>query len=349
MAIGFGIVGIGVISGVHARGIEATGRGKVAACFSRSRDRADGFAQEFGCRAYSSYGEFLADPDLDVVSICTPSGAHLEYALEAAEAGKHLMIEKPIEVTLDRCDRIIEACRKHDVVLAGVFQSRFYEVSQLIKRAIDSGRLGKLILGDSYTKWFRSMEYYTKEGSWHGTWDLEGGGVLMTQGSHSIDLLQWFMGPVEAVQAFTGTLGRPGIEVEDTAVAGLRFANGALGSIEGSTAVYPGFDRRVELYGTEGSIIVVRNNIAAWSFTEETEEDAEIRRKHALVETAENKAASDPTAVQHEGHRRQYADMIEAIETGGKPLVDGEEARKAVEIIMAVYESARTQKVVRLR
>ena len=348
MGIGFGIVGLGVIAHVHAEGIRDTERGEVTACFSRSREKADAFGKKFGCRAYSSYRDFLADPGLDVVCLCTPSGAHLEYALEAAEAGKHLMIEKPLEVTLERCDKIINACERKGVVCAGIFQSRFYDISSIVKGAVDSGRLGKLILADSYTKWFRSQEYYTDEGSWHGSWKLEGGGALMTQAIHSIDLLLWIMGQVDSIQAFIGTLGRTGIEVEDTAVATLQFKNGALGVVEGTTAIFPGFDRRIEIYGTRGSIIVVRHQIQAWEFAEERPEDGEIRKKFAYAADKESKAASDPTAVPSEGHRRQYQDMIEAFEGGRKPLVDGVEARRAVEIVLAIYESARERRIVRL-
>ena len=188
MGIGFGIVGLGVIAAVHARGIQATGRGDVVACYSRNRDKADGFAKDFSCRGYASYEEFLTHPGLDVVCICTPSGAHLEYALKAVDAGKHLMIEKPLEVTLGRCDDIIDACEKKGMICAGIFQSRFYDYSRLLKKTVESGRFGKIILADSYTKWFRSQEYYTDAGSWHGNWKLEGGGALMTQAIHSIDL-----------------------------------------------------------------------------------------------------------------------------------------------------------------
>jgi len=346
MRLGFGIVGLGLIAEFHARAIQAMAGARLVACCSRSREKADRFGETFGCRGYETIEAFLDDPDLEVVSICTPSGYHLEPSLAAAQAGKHLVVEKPLEINLERCDRIIEACEKAGVALAGIFPSRFHEVSRIIKEALTRGRFGRLVLGDAYCKWFRSQQYYD-EGGWKGTWRLDGGGALMNQSIHAIDLLQWFMGPVACVQAFTGTLGHQRIEVEDNAVAALRFANGAFGVIEGSTAVYPGFQKRIDICGSAGSAVMEEESLKTWSFAEEAAEDEKIRRKFSVPTETEGGAA-DPAAIGFHGHQRQFEDLAAAIESGGKPLVDGPEARKAVEIILAIYKSTREEKPVSL-
>ena len=232
MGIGFGIVGLGMIADFHARALHAATGATLVACASRSAAKEQEFAARHGCAGYHDLQQFLRHPGLEVVAIATPSGAHLEPALAAIEAGKHLIVEKPLEVTGERCARLLEAAARRGVVVAGIFPSRFLEVSRLIKQAIDGGRLGRVVLGDAYIKWFRNQQYYD-EGGWHGTRRLDGGGALMNQSIHAIDLLQWFMGPVERVLGASATLGHRDIEVEDTAAAVVQFANGALGTIEG--------------------------------------------------------------------------------------------------------------------
>jgi predicted dehydrogenase len=346
MKHGFGVVGLGLIADFHARAIQAIPKAKLAACFSRDARKAQAFAGKYGCRGYSDMREFLADPDLEIVTICTPSGAHLEPAVAAAEAGRHVICEKPLEITLERCDRIIEACARRRVMLSGIFQSRFQEVSGVIKQAIDAGRFGRLVLGDAYAKWYRSQEYYDK-GGWHGTLELDGGGALMNQSIHAIDQLQWFMGPVESVSAYAGTLGHERIEVEDVAVAAVHFKNGAFGVIEGTTAVHPGFLKRIDVNGTRGSAVLEETSLKAWTFAEERAEDEQIRRRFAPREGVQGGAA-DPAAISFVGHQRQFEQFLDALEAGKSPLTDGPEARKAVEIILAIYRSAREGKPVAL-
>ena len=348
MSYGFGIVGLGLIADFHAKAIQAIsgGRSSLVACCSRSAEKAQGFSKKYGCTGYTDIVKFLAHPGLDIVSLCTPSGAHLEHSLAAAKAGKHVIVEKPLEITPERCDKIIASCEKAKVSLAGVFQSRFSEVAGIVKKAVDQGRFGTLVLGDAYVKWFRSQEYYDN-GGWHGTQSLDGGGALINQSIHAIDLLQWFMGPVESVQAFTGTIGHKRIEVEDNAVAALRFRNGAFGVIEGSTSVYPGFLKRIEISGTKGSVILEEETLKAWDFAEGLPEDEEIREKFgAGAETGGG--AADPAAISFEGHRRQFEEFITSLEQGRSPLVDGREAKKAVQIIQAIYASAKKGTLVRL-
>jgi len=346
MSFGFGIVGLGLIANFHAQAIQALKKGKLVACTSQFPQEVASFSQKYQCRGYEDIKEFLKHPGLDIVSICTPSGLHLDAALEAAEAGKAVIIEKPLEISLERCDRIIEACARKKVLLAGVFQSRFSPLSGLIKKTLQEGRFGRLVLGDAYVKWFRSQEYYDK-GGWHGTWKLDGGGALMNQSIHAIDLLQWYMGAVDSISAFAATLGHERIEVEDAAVATLQFKSGALGVIEGTTAIYPGFLKRLEISGTRGSAIQEEEILRAWSFAEERDEDRGIRERYA-VKTTKGGGASDPGAIDSEGHRRQFQDLIEALEQGREPLVNGTEARKSVEIIVGIYRGVREGKRVTL-
>jgi predicted dehydrogenase len=346
VSYGFGIIGLGMIAEFHAKAIAAMGKGELVACYSRSAGKADAFGKSFGCAGYSSLDQFLVHEGLDIVTICTPSGFHLEPALQAIEAGKHLIVEKPLEVTLERCDEMIEAAQKRGVRLAGVFPSRYHEAAATIKHAVEEGRFGTLTLGDAYVKWYRTQEYYDN-GGWRGTWKYDGGGALMNQSIHAIDLLQWFMGPVASVQAASATLIHERIEVEDTAAAVLRFANGALGVIEGSTAVFPGFLKRIEISGSGGSAVLEEEDLRLWQFAEESKEDAGIREAF-LSKTKSGGGASDPGAIGFHGHQNQFEDFCESLEAGRPPAVDGREARKSVEIILAVYESARTGKQIDL-
>ncbi|MDY0092701.1 MAG: Gfo/Idh/MocA family oxidoreductase [Candidatus Vecturithrix sp.] len=339
MRFGFGLIGLGLIADFQAKAIQAMTNGTLVACYSRSQQKANEFGRKYGCRGYADMAQFLAHPGLEIVSICTPSGAHLEPALQAAAAGKHLLIEKPLEITLERCDRIIQACENQKVKLAGIFQSRFSEVSRVIKQHLEQGRLGQPVLGDAYVKWYRSQQYYD-EGGWHGTLKFDGGGTLMNQSIHAVDLLQWFMGPVQSVSAFTGTLGHERIEVEDVAVAALRFKNGAFGAIEGSTAIYPGFMKKIEICGTRGSVVLEEDSLKTWSFAEQRAEDMALVEKFG-AKTKSGGGAADPAAISFLGHQRQFEDFVEALETDRDPFVNGVEARKAVEIILAIYQSAR--------
>ncbi len=346
MALGFGIIGCGMIAGFHARAIAEISGAKLVACQSRRMEAAEEFAQNNGGTAYASVEGLLADPAVDVVTICTPSGAHLDPAVAAAKAGKHVIVEKPLEITLKRCDQIIEACKANNVTLSTIFPSRFHDSSQLLKAAVDKGRFGTLTLGDAYVKWFRTQEYYDS-GQWRGTWDLDGGGALMNQAIHSVDLLTWLMGPVAEISAQTATLAHERIEVEDVATASLKFANGALGVIEASTAAFPGMLKKIEIHGNQGSVVIEEEDIKTWAFAEMTAEDQEISEKYASM-TDTGGGAADPAAIGHAAHAKQFRDVIEAIENG-KPLsVDGAEGRRSVEIILAIYKAAETGETIQL-
>lgn len=346
MPIGFGIIGCGMIAHFHARAIGDIRGAKLVACYDRIPAAADKLAEATGCKAYHDLDAMLADPAIEVVTIGTPSGAHLDPAVAAARAGKHVIVEKPLEITLRRCDKIIEACDKAGVTLSTIFPSRFHEPSGEIKRAIEQGRFGQLTVGDAFVKWYRSQAYYDS-GAWRGTWELDGGGALMNQAIHSVDLLTWLMGPVVEVRARTALLAHERIAVEDVALATVAFANGALGVIEASTAIYPGYLKRIEIHGSSGSAAMEEEDIVKWDFAKPAKRDAAILEKMSQHKSGGGGAA-DPKAIGHHGHTRQFQDVLTAIKKGTKPLIDGPEGRRSVEIILAIYKSAETGRAIEL-
>lgn len=345
---GFGIVGCGMIAEFHTKAINEIDGSEVLAVYDTVAERAAKIAALAGggAQAYEDLDAMLAHPGIDVVCVCTPSGAHLVPAVAAANAGKHVVVEKPLEITLPRCDAIIEACDRAGTRLCAIFPSRFTQANQDLKLAIDTGRFGKLTLGDTHIKWWRTQEYYDS-GGWRGTWELDGGGALMNQSIHNVDLLQWLMGDVASVFALTETLAHSRIEVEDTAVAALRFKNGALGVIEAATSAYPGLLKRTEVHGDRGSARVEQDEITLWEFQEKVPSDQAIFAAMAHV-SGHKAGASDPRGISHAGHKDQISDFLEAIDEGRAPFVDGRDGRKAVEIIRAIYRSARTGQPVAL-
>jgi predicted dehydrogenase len=284
---------------------------------------------------------------VDVVIVTTPSGAHLEPAVAAARAAKHVVVEKPLEITLERCDQIIEACDRAGVLLCTIFPSRFGDANQALKAAVTAGRFGRLTLGETTCKWWRPQSYYD-EGGWKGTRALDGGGALMNQAIHNVDLLQWLMGPVTHVAGFTATLAHQRIEVEDTAVACLRFKGGALGVIQATTSVSPGLPKTIAVHGDRGTVVIEQDDVLRWDFTPETEADR-LTRERFSQKTGASGGSSNPAAISHIGHARQLADFVQAIKTAKPPLVDGREGRRAVEIILAIYKSAATGRTVELK
>lgn len=344
MSFGFGIIGCGMISRFHAKAIADIESANLVGCWNRTPDSAEKLAEETGCVAYGSLEEMLANPNIQVVTIGTASGAHLDPAVAAAEAGKHVIIEKPLEVTLERCDKIISACEKNNVKLATIFPSRFHESSKLMKSAVEAKKFGTLTMGDAYVKWFRTQEYYDS-GAWRGTWEMDGGGALMNQAIHSVDLLYWFMGPVKSIVAQTATLAHDRIEVEDVATASLQFENGALGVIEATTAAFPGSLKKIELHGSQGSATLQEEDITVWDFAEPTDEDRSLLEKMSN-RTESGGGASDPAAIGHHGHTELFRDTLNAIENDSTPLIDGHEGRRSVEIILGIYEAAKSGKKV---
>lgn len=347
MEHGFGIIGAGEIACVHARAINSIKNASLVGVTDINAGRASDFSRQYGCIAFDKTSSLVSSPDIDIICICTPPGNHLEPALEAIAAGKHCIIEKPLEVTLSRCDTIIKASGDNHVLVAGIFPMRFLDIYREIKKASENHRFGKMVLGDVYVKWLRSQSYFY-DVPWRGNFKISGGGVIMNQAIHSIDLLRWIMGEVVEVNAFSATIGHSGIDVEDTSIVNLRFENGALGVIEASTAIYPGAYKRLEILGTDGSVVIEEEKIITWRFKEENDEDRVITQRF----TASNKqggGVSDPRAISDLGHIRQISDMIRAVETGCPPFIDAVEARKTIEIVIAVYESALTGKTVSLK
>jgi predicted dehydrogenase len=347
--LGFAIVGCGMIARFHARALAEVPGTSLKAVVSRAQAGAEKMVKELHltCDAVTSLDAMLARKDIHVVIITTPSGAHMEPAVAAAAAGKHVVVEKPLEITLERCDRIIDACLKNRVQLCTIFPSRFGDANQELKKAVDAGRFGRLTLGETTCKWWRPQSYYD-EGGWKGTLALDGGGALMNQAIHNVDLLQWLMGqPVTHITGFTAMLAHERIEVEDTAVACLRFAHGALGVIQATTSVWPGLPKTIAIHGDKGSAVIEQDDLLRWDFAQEKTEDPMIRQRF-VQKTGASGGSSNPAAISHVGHTRQLADFAEAITTGRPPLVDGREGRKAVEIILGIYRSMATGRVVEL-
>lgn len=344
---GFGLIGCGMIAEYHARAVAEIDGASVVAAFSRNPAngaKIAGIAP--GCTIYDDLAAMLAHPGLDVVCVCTPSGAHLDPAVQSARAGKHVVVEKPLEITLERCDAIIDACDSAGVRLCTIFPSRFSAANLALKEAIDLGRFGRLTLGDTHVKWWRTQQYYDS-GGWRGTWDLDGGGALMNQAIHNVDLLQWLMGDVESVSALTATLAHERIEVEDTAVAAIRFRDGALGVIEAATSAFPGLLKRTEIHGSRGSARVEQDDITLWEFDLKVPSDNDVYARMSAASGAKA-GASDPRGISHAGHRDQLADFLRAIDEGRPAAVDGREGRKSVEIIRAIYRSAKEERAIGL-
>lgn len=337
-AFRFGVIGCGMISHFHAKAIAEIEDVEITACTSRGETNRKGFAEKWNAKPFATPEEMIDSDLIDAVTICSASGAHMEPAVYAAKKKKHVVVEKPLEITLDRCDQIIKACKNEGVKLCTIFPSRFTDSSQLVKQTVDSGRLGRLTLCDAYIKWWRTQAYYD-DGGWKGTKALDGGGALMNQGIHAVDMLQWLAGDVASIMANVATLAHQRIEVEDTAVASLVFKNGALGTIEGTTSVFPGYLKRLELSGDKGTIVLEEADIKAWDFEEKQAGDDEVLQKFG-AKTDSAGGAADPAAINHENHRRQLADFAKAVRENGQPMVDGAEGRKAVEIILGIYESS---------
>ncbi len=346
--LGFAIVGCGMIAGFHVRALAEVPGTKIVGLVSRSLESADKLKSKEGieCDSYTELSAALQRDDLDVVIVTTPSGAHLEPSVAAAQAGKHVVVEKPLEITTERCDQIIEACESAGVKLCTIFPSRFTDVNRELKNAIEKNRFGRLTLGETTCKWWRDQKYYD-EGGWKGTQALDGGGALMNQAIHNVDLLLWMMGPVTHISGMTGTLAHERIEVEDTAAACLRFASGALGVIQATTSIYPGLPKTIAIHGDQGSAVVEQDDLLRWDFKEQSPEDESILNRFAQKVEATG-GSSNPSDITHEYHARQLRDFVEAIRENRPPLVDGREGRKAVEVIRAIYESMATGKTIAL-
>ena len=355
--IRIGVIGVGAIGPSHVHAIERTGGCELAAICDIRPDVASGLAAEHGVPYFSSVGEMVKSDAVDAATICTPSGFHMDAALEVITAGKHLLVEKPLEITTDRIDPIIAAAEKQGITLANVFQSRFRPIVRELKPLIDAGLVGEIYSASAFIMRYRTQEYYDS-GGWRGTWKVDGGGCLMNQGIHLIDLLLYFAGDAEEVIAITETMGR-NIEVETLALALVKFTSGAKGMVQGTTLAYPEFPQCVEIVGSRGTAVFTAEKIMSLDLIDPTPEEETAREElMALTKAHEEKQASKKkdtapgTAVPglDMGHAPVFEDFVEAIRTGRDPLVPGKEARRSVELINAIYESGRNNsRPVRLR
>ncbi|MFB6219352.1 MAG: Gfo/Idh/MocA family protein [Halobacteriaceae archaeon] len=342
------IAGIGAVAELHARSIADIEGAELVAGSCRTESKGRAFADEFDCAWYDDTAAMLDAERVDVLSVCTPSGAHLDPAVAAAERGVDVLCEKPLEITPDRIDRMVGACEEAGVRLGGIFPQRYNPVVETVHGAVADGRFGDLSVVNTYVPWWREDDYYRD--AWQGTEALDGGGALMNQSIHGVDAVQWLAGaagggdgddnPVEEVFAYTATRAHGGehIEVEDTAVAVLRYRNGALGQILGATSMYPGSLKRVQVAGRDGTAEIEEDELVTWQFREKRDGDADTRERFTTTETGGG--AADPMSIDYANHRRNIADFLGARESGRPYMLDGSEARKAVEIITAIYESA---------
>ncbi len=355
------IVGAGVIGKHHGEVIsELADRLELVAVIDIDLDRAEKLAAERGGKPFSSLSEALAAVDFDVVTVCTPTGRHGVVAIEALEAGKHVIIEKPAEVTVEKTDEIITAQRRAGKLVAVISQHRFDPATEVTVEAIRRGELGRLTSGIASIDWWRGQSYYDS-GDWRGTWDLDGGGALMNQGVHTVDLLVATMGRPVEVFAYTGTIAHERVEIEDVAVGVVKFENGALGVLHASTAAYPGLSAHLHVHGDKGSVVIDNDELSFIHVTKpgsEAEEKAYGSASTAINQVADypeasgvgaQTAGSSPGKLATTAHRRQYENFLAAMAGKEELRVDLETNRQSVGIITAVYESARTGRPVRLQ
>lgn len=329
---GFGLIGCGMIANIHAQAINAIPDAKLIGVFDENRQYGEKFAAEKNIKAFESVHQLYAEESIDIICICTPSGLHANLTVDALLAGKHVIVEKPMALNLADCDRIIEAEKKSGKICAVVSQLRFSEVTEKVKNAIFADNLGKIVEIGLHMRYHRSREYYGNS-SWRGTWKMDGGGALMNQGVHGVDLLISFFGLPKSVFAFCRTLHHD-IEVEDTVTAVLEYEDGPIGVLEATTSVCPGYPRQFGIYGTKGSIVLEENRIKKWDVADKPfEEDEDTEYKGGF---------QDPADISYEGHQKEFEDVIDAIKTGRKPMVDTAEGRKSIELITAIYRSSET-------
>ncbi|MCA9426708.1 MAG: Gfo/Idh/MocA family oxidoreductase [Candidatus Omnitrophica bacterium] len=329
----FGIVGAGVIAEYHLEAIRRTEKAEIAGVYDKFPEAAKAFGEKHSIPVHPSIESLVQEGGAEVITIGTPSGWHLEPATQAMEAGAHVLCEKPLEVTLDRIDRMIEVGKKMNKKIGGILQVRTFPGCQQAKRILEEGRLGKLLLADAFIKYYRTQEYYESAG-WRGTFELDGGGAAMNQGIHWIDLIQWLAGGAESVCAHAATVGHQ-IEVEDVCLGMVQWKNGARGVIEATTCAQPGFATRIEFHGEKGSLLLEDSQIKKFVIDGEDqpiEEGTTGAGGHA-----------DPKKFSVEGHVIHVQDMIEAIEQDRDPLIPGHEARKSVELIVSMYESSKKE------
>jgi UDP-N-acetyl-2-amino-2-deoxyglucuronate dehydrogenase len=334
MTTHIGLIGGGNISETHARAARAIPDVEIAAIFGANAQKVDRLCREYGGKPFSNFDEFLAHRPMQLVAIGSPSGLHAEQGTAAAQHGLHVLTEKPIDISLERADALIAETHKAQVQLGVFFQDRCKPDILSVKNAVDAGVLGKPILADARVKWYRPPEYYSNS-RWRGTWALDGGGALINQAVHTLDLMLWMFDEVKAVQAVCKT-ALHAIEAEDTLIATLEFANGALGALQAATSVFPGYPRRLELTGSEGTVTIEQDRLLA----------ADLRNPpRDLLKSSEadkNLSPSSPIVSDARGHQAVLEDFLRAIQTNTKPRCDGQEGRRSLALVQAIYEACRT-------
>ena len=336
----FGIAGSGLIADFHARAITSLPNARLVGICGTNKMKTQALALKYSCRVFPDSDSMISSPDIEIITIATPSGAHMEPAISAAVNGKHALCEKPLEISAERMDRMIAAHEKAGTRLGGIFNYRYHDTLKHIKSAVDNGRFGTITCASVFVPWWRPATYYNS--SWHGTLSMDGGGALINQAVHMIDILQYLMGTPESVQAYTAALGHE-IEAEDTATVIVRFKNGSLGIIYGTTASWPGQYRRLEITGTSGTVIQEDNSFRIWQFEQMTEADNDIISRYSTIKGGGG--VSDPGSIPFEPHAANIEAFIRAVESGSDFELDAVEARKAVDLVLAAYRSAAELKI----
>ncbi|UCH65616.1 MAG: Gfo/Idh/MocA family oxidoreductase [Ignavibacterium sp.] len=333
-----GIVGWGTISDVHAQAIKAAEGCELSAVFTSDKNKNENIKMNYEVEVFNQYKEFLTSNIFDTVSICTPSGTHLDYALQATQNKLNLIIEKPLEVTIPKAIQIIKSCENNNVKLAVIYQNRYLTAVGTIKRLLDENEFGKIIHASAYVKWFRSQDYYDSA-AWRGTLDLDGGGVLINQAIHTIDLLQYFVGNIITVTGFVETISHEKIEAEDSAVAILKFRNGTIGTIEASTCIQPAEARRIEIHCEQGTVILDGNTAIIKKAGEEVQRNASV---------ASAGSDSPMSNFDIEAHKKQFEEITLMIKNNKEPNVTGSESLKSLGIVQAIYKSSKEGRVVNI-
>jgi len=342
---GVGIVGAGMIARIHVEAVVRESRTRLAGIMDNGSGRGLDIAPDSDSTGHDDLATFLDRDDIDVIMIATPSGTHADIAIQSAQAGKHCLCEKPLDVTLEKIDTMIASFAERGLKLGGIFNTRYTEGARLLKKACQQRRFGRLNFVSAQGPWWRDQSYYD-DSAWKGSWALDGGGALMNQGIHSVDLLQWLVDqPIAAINGYYATRAHDNIEVEDTACASFQFDEGTLGTIACTTSMWPGHFRTITLGGTDGTAVLADGHLLEWRFRDELPADEAIRNRLLALPGA-GIGASDPAAgVDSDGHLAVLTEFLDALDQGTTPAVDGQEARKAVEIIRAIYQSARNGSV----
>lgn len=333
----YALAGCGVVSRFHVQAIQSIPQAKLVAVFNRSPEKAQSVSERTGADWHTDYTDMLSRPDVDAVILCTASGMHASMALQAIGAGKHVVVEKPLALTLADAREVIRAAREKGVTLSVISQRRFEPAHQVLKTMVDRGDFGKILSGEIHVRFHRTPLYYASA-DWRGTPEMDGG-VLMNQAIHSVDLLCWLLGSVQSVSGVVHTHVHA-IRVEDTAVGWIQFASGAVGLVQGSTAMYPGFDPELHIYGERGAVRLVGTDIVTWAF------EGDHPSQPAIHTATGTSGASDPQAISAYFHEQQLRDITESILNGKSPLITGEDGYRALQVVLGIYESAKTGQTV---